>query len=894
MSAINATILPFRLRGLCSASALTLAAISSSIALAAPALAAGAQEDHSFSIPRGTLATSVLTFSEQAKVQVIAKSEDLKGLQSSAVFGAFTAREALTRLVRNAPVAADWVSPSTVTLRSRAVVAQKISLRPQARMAAVEQEGSPLGSLSPLVEDTSEIVVSARRREENPIRTPVVLSAVRAEELEQRGITSLNEVAQVIPQLVIGNSQSVQGGSISLRGIGGSESNPFADQAVSFSVDGIQIARATVQRMAQMDLAQIAVYKGPQALFFGKNSPAGVVDIRTADPTRKFDSRVSVGYGFKGNEVRGDGYISGPLTDTLSARLAFFGSTMKGYARNTAPASALYGPNRRDVPHDRELAGRLTLKFEPTSDFDAKLKVSYNRLRTEGPAENQQLVDCPLGVGQLSPQDDCQANALVVRPDLGGNFAIIDPRYSDGVPFLRQHQWLVSLEANYKLSDTLKLTSTTGYYLSSTKYLDTLNGSINPLRLLANYQEFKDKEFSQELRLASDFDGMVNFLVGGYYQHSNLYDVFIAALNAQTPAVILNYNNAATQKADAWSGFAQVMVNITPQLELSAGARYSYEKKRLSAEVFYLPVATIVPRRSFDDVSPEVSLTYRPSDDLTLFGAYKEGFLSGGFNVSAVDFTADRSYAPQYIKGGELGAKAALLDRKLRLNAAVYNYRITGLQVQSQVGITQVVTNAGKAKIEGAEFDLRWQAPVPGLVLTGAIAYNRARYQVYTAPCYAGQTPAQGCALNPSGTGAFRAQDLKGRPLVRAPEVVVSTGFDYRFPVSDGLQVSLNGNAAYTSKYFANPSDQPASLQNHYGLLDVGISLAASDDAWKLGLIGRNLTNKYYITRANDVTFTGSGTGTPAGVRADVSAVPSRGREIMLRATFNLGGLLGR
>lgn len=894
MSAIDANILPFRVRGLCCASALVLAAISSSTALAAPAFAEGAQDEYSFSIPRGTLAASVLTFSEQAKIQVIAKSEDLKGLQASALFGAFTAKEALHRLVGNAPVMADWVSPSTVTLRSRTGALHKIALRPPVRMAAVGQAGSVDVTFAPVAEDTSEIIVSARRRDENPIQTPVVLSAVRGEELQQRGITSLNEVAQVIPQLVIGNSQSVQGGSISLRGIGGSESNPFADQAVSFSIDGIQIARATVQRMAQMDLAQIAVYKGPQALFFGKNSPAGVVDIRTADPTRSFESRVSAGYGFKAKEFRGDGYISGPLTDTLGARLAFFGSTMKGYARNTAPASALYGPDRRDVPHDRELAGRLTLKFEPTGDFDAKLKISYNRLRNEGPAQNQQLVNCPLGVGQLSPQDDCRADARVVRPDLGRNFTVIDPRYGDGVPFLKQHQWLASLEANYKLSDALKLTSTTGYYLSSTKYLDTLNGSMNPLRLLANYQEFKDKEFSQELRLASDFDGMLNFLVGGYYQHSNLYDVFIAALNAQAPTIILNYNNAATQKADAWSGFAQAMVNITPQLELSAGARYSYEKKTLSAEVFYLPVVTKVPRRNFDDVSPEVTLTFRPSDELTLFGAYKEGFLSGGYNVSAVDFTADRSYAPQYIKGGELGAKAALFNRKLRLNAAVYSYRVTGLQVQSQVGITQVVTNAGKAKIEGAEFDVRWQAPVQGLVLTGAIAYNRAHYQVYTAPCYAGQTPAQGCALNPSAAGVFRAQDLKGRPLVRAPEIVASTGFDYRFPVGDGLQIGLNGNAAYTSKYFANPSDQPASLQTGYWLLDAGVSLAASDDAWKLDLIGRNLTNEYYITRANDVTFTGSGTGTPAGVRADVSAVPSRGREIMLRATFNLGSVLIR
>ena len=180
-------------------------------------------------------------------------------------------------------------------------------LPPQAHAAS--------GSAAEADEGHPDIVVTARKREENPIATPVILSAVRAEDLNKRSITALTEVAQIVPQLVIGNSQSVQGGSISLRGIGSSESNPFADQAVSFSVDGIQIARATVQRMAQMDLAQIAVYKGPQALFFGKNSPAGVVDIKTADPTSSFVSRVSLGYGFTGKELKGDWQVHSKNSD---------------------------------------------------------------------------------------------------------------------------------------------------------------------------------------------------------------------------------------------------------------------------------------------------------------------------------------------------------------------------------------------------------------------------------------------------------------------------------------------------------------------------------------------------------------------------------------------------
>lgn len=738
--------------------------------------------------------------------------------------------------------------------------------------------------------DTSgDIIVTARRRDEAASRAPVTLSAIGAEQLTAQAIVGLAEIARVVPQLVVGNSQSVQGGSITLRGIGSSESNPFADQAVSFSIDGVQIARATVQRMAQMDLAQVAVYKGPQALFFGKNSPAGVVDIHTADPTSRFDSKISGAYDFEGREWRGEGYVSGPLTDTLGARLALYGSKMDGNVRNVAPVDPVLGKVRDRAIHDREFASRLTLKFEPSDAFDARLKVSYSRLKTGGPAENQQLIDCPSGRGALAPQDDCRVDFKVVHPNLGPRFAAIDPRYGDGIPFLTQSQWLASLEANYALSDVLKLTSTTGFYDSSTKYRDTLNSATLRANMLANYQEFKDREFSEELRLSSDFDGPVNFIVGGYYQHSKLYDVFIAARNADVPVVVANYNNAATQKADAYSVFAQVGWDIVPTLELSVGGRYSYEKKRLAGEVFYKPVATAVPSRSFDDFSPEATLTWRPDDDVTLYGSYKRGFLSGGFNVSAVDLTQDRSYDQQTIKGPELGIKTVLFDRKLRLNAAVYDYDLRGLQVQSQVGITQVVTNAGKASVRGGEFDVDWTTPVDGLTVNAAFAYNRARYDVYTASCYAGQTVAMGCNVNPAANGVFRAQDLKGQPLARAPEVIMSGGFDYKAAVSERLTAGLNARAAYSSSYYANPSLQAASRQNSYWLLDAGVNVADRSGAWELALIGRNLTDELYISRANDVTFTGSGTGTPAGVLADVSAVPSRGRQIMLRLTVRPG-----
>ncbi|WP_426443535.1 hypothetical protein [Bradyrhizobium genosp. P] len=173
--------------------------------------------------------------------------------------------------------------------------------------------------------------------------------------------------------------------------------------------------------------------------------------------------------------------------------------------------------------------------------FNARLKLSYNKLTTNVPAENQQMVQCPtvvshVGAGTL----DCSINDTVVRSNLGPNFANVDRHDGNGVPYLIQKQLLASLEMDYDISDTIQLASNTGYYYADTAYVDTTNGAINPAQLLANYQALRDREFSQEFRVVTDFAGPLKLVAGAYYQHVNLYDVFIAAYNANAPITLFN------------------------------------------------------------------------------------------------------------------------------------------------------------------------------------------------------------------------------------------------------------------------------------------------------------------------------------------------------------------
>ncbi|MGJ3626968.1 TonB-dependent receptor domain-containing protein [Sphingomonas sp. MMS24-JH45] len=185
------------------------------------------------------------------------------------------------------------------------------------------------------------------------------------------------------------------------------------------------------------------------------------------------------------------------------------------------------------------------------------------------------------------------------------------------------------------------------------------------------------------------------------------------------------------QDGTAYSIFGQAQVNLLPTLELSVGARYSYEKKRLTdfratAANRNLIGVDVDRDLSFNNLSPEFTLSYRPSDRLTVYGSYKEGFLSGGFdatvpavsslNAATGRYTSltDPRYDQQLIRGFEGGIKAALLDNALRLNLAAYSYRTDGLQVAVLVGIQQELRNAGEVRTRGVEFDAADRTPING------------------------------------------------------------------------------------------------------------------------------------------------------------------------------------
>lgn len=787
-------------------------------------------------------------------------------------------------------------------------------------------------------DDIGEIIVTARKRNETLISVPVAITAVTASELSRSAINGTDALARKIPGLVVGEGGgTVQGGSISLRGISAADSNPLGDQAVSFNIDGVQVARASIRRMGDFDLASVEVLKGPQALFFGKNSPGGIISTRTADPTDKFEAGGKIGYEFNADEVRGEGYVSGPLTDSIGARLAFYGSTMKGWSKNLLAPTDQFASDQR-TPKNDEYAFRGTLKYDNGGAFRARFKLSYNNAEGNSSTANLQTVDCPGGTPSLGGPNDCKADDRVVLASIGtdmakisalastapgslataanpaGNPALPYSTFGDGSLYSKQKQWLSGIELNYDITDELTLTSVTGYYkldffnranFTATNRADAILGSVNLLDI---------REISEEVRLASDFSGPFNFIVGGQYQDSNAKSASLAAFgaiagqqsvlnqapgNPNRPSPFVASNYYLDQDGIAYSFFGQVQYKPIPEVEIAAGGRYSHEEKKLISVVnraielvgTQAFLSNGGNKKTFNNFSPEVSISYRPNSNLNIYANYKRGFLSGGFNGGSFDAAGDFGYRPQKVKGFEGGIKGSFADGMISTDLALYSYKIDDLQVQvTTQGTTQTLRNAGKVSSKGVEFSLNVR-PARGFSLYGNIAYADAKYDEYLASCYTGQaalSPGTGigqCAdrnPDPSPTATQFLQNLAGTQLIRTPEWAGNAGFVYDTLLTDSMTIEFAGGLTFSDSYITNASSQPRSRSPSYTLLDASVRLAEVDDKWEVALIGRNLTDKYYWVRTSD----NPANSVNPGQLADSTASVSRGREIMLRVGF--------
>jgi iron complex outermembrane receptor protein len=767
----------------------------------------------------------------------------------------------------------------------------------------------------------SEVIVTARKRQESILNVPVIETAIGQQKLERLQTSDLRDVAKLVPGLSLAASTGALGTQVSLRGVGTSAINAGIDASVALNVDGLQITQSLAYASAMFDVGQVEVLKGPQALFYGKNSPGGVISLRTADPTDKFELIARYGHEFEANEDRTELIISGPVTDTLKLRLASMYDVSQGFYRNNAftlPGTGGADPHNARTPYDRNWVIRGTALWSPTSTFDARLKVNLADDHQTG-NDAFQVVSCPDGVGGVPPvnipllggAEDCHKNRTLAYVDL--NPASFVGLKNNGVVFHSTKQQYGSLEMNYRPMQGLALTSTTGIY--DMRFESTSNASSSTYAgpaFASVLDPLSRRDFSEEVRANSDWSTPLNFTAGAYYQNGKLLNrVNLPGNLAERVPVSIGHYEEFVQ-IDSISAFGQLRWAVTSQLEIAGGARWTDEKRKLTAKnlISGTPVLfpTARPKIKSDNVSPELTITYRPTDDITAFGSLKKGYKSGSFNLTALTTpNPDLSFGDEKVEGGEVGMKTRLLNRRLATNIAFYDYRYTGLQVGAVQPITaggvpvNVTLNAGAALVYGVDFDFSYlPSMIENLTLNGAVNWNHARFKTLdNVPCWGGQTFAAGCTtvFNPV-TQRFTGQNLAGQPLIRAPDWQATFGFDYNIPIGNEMNLLISNSNQYSSDYLAYLGLRPDFTQKGYWKSDLSVTMQGPRDRWEVALIGKNIFDRltsHNCTAANiqNSIFGGQVTGAlptaavqrgPAGVD-ELACFMDRGAEVWLRLT---------
>lgn len=793
--------------------------------------------------------------------------------------------------------------------------------------------------------DDGDVVVTARLRNERLLDVPVAVTAIDETALERYRSDTLAKITEIVPTVQIVNyGNSAGGGTFSVRGVGTAPSQGGFEQAVLLVVDGIPLSTGRLASLGYFDLDRVEVLKGPQALFFGKNSTAGVISLVSASPQQAFEGQVRASYEFVGDEAVAEGVLSGGLANGLSGRIALRYRNLAGWLYNDARPIA--NPYNAGAPlpgavdfraGEREFLGRATLRYVG-GNFDATLKLAGQTLKDDG-LTNQNIGPCPTGRPQLF-----QSNILATdpfgecRPDNHYSTGSGAPAVVNGFrgyrPNNEQYSYnkaaIISLSANWQLTPELTLSSISGNIRYNQKSLYGFDQTVYSQTYIFNTD--RSNNYSQEVRLGSSFSGPINFFVGGFYQDNftsqfidlKLSDVTNLALPA--PAQCFNpaiprftcYNKVADLRGTTLSFFGQVSFKPLARLELSGGVRYTRERKAIDEVGLYgrgpfnvsntiyaesedKTPGTLVARYRDSNWSPEATISYHPVTDSTIYLSYKTGYKSGGFGISQPLTTtlrlADIDFDSESASGFEAGAKGRI--GRLRVEASAFAYDYTDLQVTAFDPTTLAfrISNAGKLRQRGADLQVAYRVS-PALNLRGSVAYTRNRLSDFVGQCYsfrypAGTTRAQlggaapGVAPTPapgcqfaSATSIALAQNFEGRTPARSPDWAGNAGATITQPLGQ-YTLTYNADAIFSSGYFPGETMAPGTYQDGFAKFNAGVTLA-SQKGWELSFIGRNLTNRYIVGFANDRTGGLGSILVPGENRGTVA----RGRELTLQALY--------
>lgn len=687
-----------------------------------------------------------------------------------------------------------------------------------------------------------EIIVTARKREESLQEVPIAITAFTADALEKRSLTNLMEIGAFVPNVQMNTSPGGSGGGnnaqIYIRGIGQNDFIATTDPGVGIYVDGVYHPRTLGGVFDLLDLERIEVLRGPQGTLFGKNTIGGAVSLTSVRPTGEGGGYGQVTTGsFNRIDARASADVA--LSDNLFAKISFSSKDRDGYAKRLDFASGNVVDDQGD---ENQTATRLALRWLAPNNLEVNLIADYTREREASPPTT--LVEVRnVGVTFLW-------NWLVGGP-AGTPY---DERYITGDPYTTYGTG-PNVNELEQFGVALTLDKDFGGYavksISAYRQIEAISsrdGDGSPLSIIHTNQDDHQHQISQEIQVSGQaFDDRLDWVVGAFYfdEHntddnevrlvSGLYyetDALTGVPGILIPALDIDIDVANVVDAESFAAFTHGSFQITDKLSFSAGLRYSWEEKVYGVEVFRInagvyAVPPSVASDSWGAVSPKGSLNYQWSDQLLSYASISRGFKSGGFNGRPLIEAQIESFDPEFVTTYEVGFKSDWLDRRLRLNAAMFYNDYTDLQLgtlsadPATGNLILRLQNAGTAKITGFEVELQAQ-PVPRLNITASV----------------GHTDFQFNELN----AGVQDITLDTKPA-KMPRWSSSASAEYTVPLNDFGNLIIRGDWTAQSKVFNDPLNEEAVAQTGFSIFNARVTLE-SDDNWELALFVTNIGDK--------------------------------------------------
>jgi iron complex outermembrane recepter protein len=717
--------------------------------------------------------------------------------------------------------------------------------------ANAQREAPP--PATPEVAGLEEVVITAQKRQQSLQDVPLSVSAFSGEMLKEGRMADIRGIVDFTPGFS-GNTEDGFTDALSMRGISTNDFGIGGDPSVAMFVDGIWSGRTGGVMTAMYDIERAEVVKGPQGTLFGRNSIAGAVSVITNKPQPEFGASAELTLADR-DHVEAQAMVNVPLGDQWALRAAGYSMDDKGFLRN------LQGGDKLGF-HDIA-AGRVSLRRQGDA-LDAIVTAAYEDRR-----QDPSVYWVPAAG---LPKDR-------VNTDLG------DQGKDESNVFEARATFVWSLPDDYSF------TSLTGYKKFRFTYFEDYDGGPT---VINNYGQDNEVEYwSQELRLNSPSDGKVTWFVGASTYGEDIDGIFdfiydenalCAAVSITEapdfigpaagcddpnfedywgedidPADILTNKSERSRvlvRSQGWAVYGDFTWALGDRTELTAGARYTYDQKKIASRVFnsggalgnnfnyeFFTDGFVKNDADWSDFAPRLALSYDLNDDVTLYATASRGYKSGGFATFGFDLrgqdvtdagaappgTRPVEFNPEQVDSYEIGAKTRLLGNTMRLNASLFHYEYQDLQLVYFDTGSSLVANVGKARGQGLEMDLRW-APSQHWDTTVGLSLLDTKITDAT----------DIIALGACG-------DCSGKNLPFAPELSASAIVSYKWPMARG-EGFFTTEGIYRSKMYGGPDNLPDAAVDAWNEFNFRLGYR-TDDAWYVTLWVENAFDEVHFER---------------------------------------------